>query len=187
MGKRERMTIKLTFRPATVADCKTISHLLLRCAERFLLADFSPQGQALLCDSLQASAIADYLHQGMDYRLAFTDTAAGAELVGVIALKRPCHLYHLFVEPAWHGQGIARQLFTALWPTVLLWAQQSEQQELTVNSSLYAAPVYINWGFVPDSPPRDRNGVIDQPMRLHLSIYQPKEHVEALDAAMDAV
>ena len=64
------MAQTLSFRQATVADCKEISKLLLRCAERFLLADFSPQGQALLCDSLQANAIADYLHQGLDYRLA---------------------------------------------------------------------------------------------------------------------
>lgn len=162
------MAITLTFRSATVADCRAISCLLQRCAERFLLADFSSQGQALLCDSFQASAIADYLHQGMDYRLAFAETAAGPQLVGVIALKRPCHLYHLFVEPNWHGQGIARQLLAELWPTVLAWAQQSQLPELTVNSSLYAAPVYLGWGFVADSPPRERNGVIDQPMRLSL-------------------
>lgn len=171
------MSSTLTFREATVADCQAISRLLLRCAERFLLADFSSQGQALLCDSFQAYAIADYLQQGLDYRLAFAQHGAEAELVGVIALKRPCHLYHLFVAPNWHGQGIARQLLAELWPTVLSWAQQAQQQELTVNSSLYAVPVYLRWGFVPDSPPRERNGVIDQPMRLQVEDYQPDPRI----------
>lgn len=163
------MAQTLSFRQATVADCKEISKLLLRCAERFLLADFSPQGQALLCDSLQATAIADYLHQGLDYRLAFVQHQGQPQLVGVIALKRPCHLYHLFVDPNWHGRGIARQLLAELWPTVQAWAAAAEQSELTVNASLYAAPVYLKWGFVADSPPRDRGGVIDQPMRLQLA------------------
>lgn len=168
------MSVPLHFRTATLNDCSAISALILRCAERFLLADFSPQGQSLLRNSLQPSAITQYLEQGMYYQLAFADGESGRELVGVLALKRPCHLYHLFVEPQWHSRGIARQQFEAAWPQIERWAQDAGVAHLTVNSSLYAAPVYLRWGFVPESSPRDRGGVIDQPMRLQLARYELK-------------
>lgn len=168
------MSSTLTFRAATADDCSAISALVVRCAERFLLADFSPQGQTMLLNSMSPAAIADYLQQGMYYQLAFADTDPAGELVGVLALKRPCHLYHLFVEPGWHGRGIARQLFDITWPVVRHWAAAAQVEQLTVNSSLYAVAVYLKWGFVPESAPRDRGGVIDQPMRLQLAHYLPK-------------
>lgn len=168
------MSVPLHFCTATSDDSSAISALILRCAERFLLADFSPQGQELLRNSIAPNAITQYLAQGLYYQLAFADCDTGRELVAVLALKRPCHLYHLFVEPRWHSRGIARQQFDAAWPHIERWAAEAGVDYLTVNSSLYAAPVYLRWGFVPESPPRDRGGVIDQPMRLQLSHYVKK-------------
>ena len=94
-------------------------------------------GAAAFLESLEAAAVAtrltdpDYLHFIAE---------SGGNLCGYISLRDGRHLYHLFVKPGFHGQGVARQL----WQQVLAVAGQ---QAITVSSSLSAVPVYRSFGF----------------------------------------
>lgn len=145
-------------RVATAADHQAISALLLPLVEKFIAPDCSAEGTTLLLGAMQPQAILGYLHG--DYRYWLAEDAAG--LGGVIAVKGNNHLYHLFVAERAHGQGLARQL----WSHLL--AQCQDQDEFTVNASLFALPMYQHWGFVAEQGPRERMGIVDVPMRLIL-------------------
>jgi len=81
------------------------------------------------------------------------------KVVAYISIKRPGHLYHLFVAGPHQGQGIAR----------LLWehaSKQSKNRTYTVRSSMNAIPVYKRFGFVESASAGEKDGVLYQPMEL---------------------
>ena len=80
----------------------------------------------------------------------------GEELVGVIATRNGGkHIALFFVDGKHHRQGIGKQLFQAV-----------QVDEMTVNSSLYAVPVYHNLGFRDTGTEQVVNGVRFIPMEL---------------------
>lgn len=145
-------------RVATAADHQAISALVRPLVEKFIAPDCSAEGTRLLLEAMQPQAILSYLHG--DYRYWLAEDAEG--LAGVIAVKGNNHLYHLFVAERAHGQGLARQL----WSRLL--AECQDQDEFTVNASLYALPMYQHLGFIAEQGPRERMGIVDVPMRLIL-------------------
>ncbi len=80
----------------------------------------------------------------------------GEELVGVIATRNGGkHIALFFVEGKYHRQGIGKQLFQAV-----------QKEEMTVNSSLYAVPIYHRLGFKDTGTEQAVNGVRFIPMEL---------------------
>ena len=88
---------------------------------------------------------------------------AGQDLVAVIAVKENRHLYHLFVAERYQRQGVAKKLWEHAMHTCL---DLGNTGEFTVSSSLYAKPVYERLGFVTQSGPREKMGVVYIPMKL---------------------
>jgi len=66
---------------------------------------------------------------------------------GFIALRDNKHLYHLFVRPDSHGQGIGR----SLWHHLLA---QSDLPTCTVNSAPNAVRTYRSFGFQESGEPK---------------------------------
>lgn len=91
----------------------------------------------------------------------FDDT----HITGVIATRKPCHIMLLFVDPAFHRQGIARALVDAV---VESYRSYTAEQTLTVNASLYAAKIYEKLGFAASAVPQFCNGIRFVPMRRPL-------------------
>jgi GNAT superfamily N-acetyltransferase len=85
------------------------------------------------------------------------------KVVGYISIKRPGHLYHLFVHASHQGRGIAR----SLWEYA---AGQTEVGGFTVRSSINAVPVYKRFGFVECAPAGENDGVLYQPMELRRNV-----------------
>ena len=85
------------------------------------------------------------------------------QVVGVIGIKNNNHLYHLFVSEAHHKKGIGRLLW-AVARDACIAAGNSET--FIVNSSRYAQDFYKKLGFVAQSEPQERNGVVSIPMRF---------------------
>ena len=81
------------------------------------------------------------------------------ELVGYLAMKRPSHLYHLFVSQQHQGKGLAR----AFWQHAM---NQCRADVYTLNSSLYAVPVYRKFGFIESAEVGEKDGIGFQPMTL---------------------
>jgi GNAT superfamily N-acetyltransferase len=161
------MTLLTTahIRHATRSDAKAISALIQRVVHYFLI---HPNGRGAedFMASISPHAIADYLSQP-DFRYLVTTitTDTGAEqVIGVAALRDQAHLYHLFVDPEWHRQGVAKRL----WEALKAQAQQDQryQGHFTVNSSVYAVPVYQALGFEVVSDVQHNNGIAFVSMRL---------------------
>lgn len=80
------------------------------------------------------------------------------KLVGVIGIRPPAHISLLFVDPAYHRQGIARSLYQAA-------SAAMGEQTMTVNSSPFAVPVYRRLGFKETTEEQTVNGIRFIPMK----------------------
>lgn len=153
------MMPSLIIRPAGSADSAAIASLIQSVAHYFL-SDSSGNGAAAFLSTLSEAAILDYI---ANPRFRYLVGCIDGELAGVAALRDNQHVYHLFVAPAHHQQGLA----TSLWQHLQARSIEAGNTDcFTVNSSLYAVPVYRRWGFNPAGDPQIKDGISFQPMRL---------------------
>ena len=153
------MTETLMIRAAEEADAPSIAALVQSLAHYFLASPAMEGAEAFL-SSLSQAAIADCIKApNFSYLVGFIDNA----LVGVAALREQKHIHHLFVHPDFHRQGIAQKLWLRLKGDAIT---AGNPGLFTVNASLYAVPVYLQFGFAPTAEPQTRNGVQFQPMQL---------------------
>lgn len=147
----------LSIRAAEETDAPSIAELVQSLAHYFLPSPAMEGAEAFL-SSLSQAAITGYIKTpNFRYLVGFIDNA----LVGVAALRDQKHIYHLFVHPDFHRQGIAQKLWLQLKGDAMA---AGNPGLFTVNASLYAVPVYSQFGFVPTSEPETRNGVQFQAM-----------------------
>lgn len=80
------------------------------------------------------------------------------QIVGIIATTGLNHICLLFVDRAYHRQGIATKLFAEVLK------HRANDKEITVHSSPYAVPVYSHWGFVANNEEQLVDGIRFTPM-----------------------
>ncbi len=80
-------------------------------------------------------------------------------VVAYISIKDAQHLYHLFVSEKYQGQGLSRKL----WEHV---KEQCPQKKYTLRSSIYAVPVYKQFGFIESGSVDEKDGIRFQAMHL---------------------
>ena len=157
----------VSLRRAHVDDADAISALILGLKEFFTVRD-EPSASEPFFNSLSPESIRDVLQDPeYSYWVAETESSEKTSLVGVGALKRPSHLFHLFVSRDGHGQGLGRRLWQRLMDEA-----GPEISTFTVNSSPYAVPVYRRLGFQPTGPQEEKNGISYVPMRLEVDKSQ---------------
>jgi ribosomal protein S18 acetylase RimI-like enzyme len=149
----------LRIRAAVPEDSENISKLICGLVDHFIADEFSSRGRAFLLGTMTADAIEQYMQSGYSYHVAEMDGV----LTGVIGVRNNSHLYHLFVAEAFHRRGIAKKLWQLAMEESL---RQGNAGEFTVNSSAYASGFYERLGFVAQSGPREKNGVVFYPMKL---------------------
>ena len=77
----------------------------------------------------------------------------GDKLIGILASRSEgSHIALFFVDGAYHGRGIGRSLWNAF-------LADSDQDEITVNSSLYAVKIYEKLGFTKTAEPQEVRGI----------------------------
>ena len=145
--------MNFVIRQAEASDAGPISHLVLGVAHYFLADPSSPEVGPFLA-GLTPPSYADRIGSSNFSHYVAEDSAGPC---GIIALRDGSHLYHLFVRADAHGQGIAR----ALWEHA---KALSGHSTFTVNSSLFAVPVYERLGFVAKAPPQTADGLVFVPM-----------------------
>ncbi|MEQ1580758.1 MAG: GNAT family N-acetyltransferase [Steroidobacteraceae bacterium] len=90
------------------------------------------------------------------------------DLVGVIGISTDRRVHHLFVKESFRRRGIARALWERAETDFLSSMGEAGEVEVVVRSSLYAVPVYKQFGFEATGPAIDGAGVNFVPMRLIL-------------------
>jgi GNAT superfamily N-acetyltransferase len=160
-AQKLKMMESMTIRQAEERDAHAISDLIYEVSEAFLFQRFSDEGRQNFVRSIEPTAIADYINGEFYYYLA----EAESELMGLIAMRDFRHLYHLFVRAAFQGRGIARKLWDYARETCIY---AGNPGDFTVNSSAYALPVYLKWGFVEAGAAFDKGGIVSTPLRLRV-------------------
>jgi hypothetical protein len=143
----------ISFRPADASDATAISLLIHSLAGYIEDEPVNPQVESYL-DTITPEALsARIAAPGFTYIVAEDHSG----VCGVAALRDSRHVYHLFVRQELHRRGLARELWERL-------RSSSSSSFFTVNSSLFAVPVYTRLGFVSTGEKQSRNGVTVQPM-----------------------
>ncbi|MBY0410514.1 MAG: GNAT family N-acetyltransferase [Burkholderiaceae bacterium] len=145
--------MKFSIRQATTLDAVAVSCLVTELAHYFV-ADPASQQVGPFLAGLKASPYAERIASPNFIHYVAEDVRGPC---GIIALRDHSHIHHLFVRKDAHGQGIAR----ALWQHA---KALSSSSQFTVNSSLFAVPVYEHFGFVAKDSPQAANGLAFVPM-----------------------
>jgi len=146
-------------RRGRVDDGEAIAALVRRLAHHAIVDADGADARSFL-DSVDEAAQRGHL---ADPRYRYLLASRGATLAGLIALRDASHLFHLFVAPEFQRQGIATRLWRAARADA---AASGPAGEFTVNSSLFARPVYERFGFVATGDPVTQHGIRFVPMRL---------------------
>jgi ribosomal protein S18 acetylase RimI-like enzyme len=153
----------MEIRKASSSDAEGIANLIKNLAIKFITPEFSVEATRHFLNANNQAAIEGFFEQGFDYFVAEHAGAMGAEIIGCIGMRNHSHLYHLFIDERWQGQGLARKL----WLQAMLYCEaQGNPGSYTVNSSNNAVPVYQALGFVRTAPMQQLQGVWFNPMQL---------------------
>ncbi len=145
-------------RKASYRDIKQISQLLCQLTKKYIFPECTEEGSNILLKSMQPDAIKGYFEAGYVYHLAEVERT----IIGVIGIKKRCHLYHLFVADSFQHQGIATELWHMATKTI------DDVVVFSVNSSKVAVPFYQSLGFELQSGLVVDNGISSFPMSLIL-------------------
>lgn len=81
-------------------------------------------------------------------------------IVGMIDIKDNNHICLFFIAKEFHGRGIGRELLEQATAECI----RNNNQEIEVNSSLFAVQIYKKLGFVQTKPEQVLNGIRFVPM-----------------------
>ncbi|MGZ8158256.1 MAG: GNAT family N-acetyltransferase [Methylobacter sp.] len=135
-----KMNPHLVIRDASPADAQNISALIHGEAHHCTVNPFG-EGAEYFFSTISPEAITGYIaNPNFIYLVGFV----GTELAGIAAIRDEKHLYHLFVAAKFQRSGVA----SSLWQHVKTRALESGNTEgFTVNSTLFAIPIYERFGF----------------------------------------
>ena len=103
-----------------------------------------------------------YLDEELEMELAANQVQVwcgkdAQQIVGLLAVRLPAHVALLFVDEAYHRQGFAKQLFQEMLSELM-------PEQVTVNSSPYAVPIYERLGFQIEGNEKTVSGIRFQSM-----------------------
>ena len=149
-------------RKLDVADLQNALHLVWEVFLEFEAPEYSEEGIQEFKDFIYYESIKEKL---LKSELLMWGGFIGNKLVGVIATY-PCHICLLFVDKAYHKQGIARSLFDEV---LDYYKTNTAHSEITVNSSPYAVATYHRLGFIDTNSEQTVNGIRFVPMKREIN------------------
>ena len=141
-------------------DVERALDLVNRVFSEFVAVDYAEQGKSTFESYLKSKLreVSASLASGDKKMWAYYQ---GDEILGVIATQGISHISLLFVEKAYHRQGIARQLFDVVREEL---RRHEHVTQMTVNSSPYALETYARLGFTKTGERQEKDGIIFIPM-----------------------
>lgn len=143
----------MVFRVLTKDDVDQASALIKEVSDIYTREDFSDKGYKKFESKVLFDGMLNNINEGYLYWGAFEND----QMLGMIAFKRPAHLFNLFVHKDHQGKGVASQL----WKYSL---SQFHPNQITVFSSTYAVGLYERLGFIASGEKIDNNEIICYPM-----------------------
>ena len=151
----------MKIRRAITADSEEIGALIVKLAAEFITHEFGPGARKYFLTSNDGASVKRFMESGFTYHVA----ESGNRVVGVVGVKNPSHLYHLFVGVSHQGKGLGRRLWEVAMADCL---QNGPIEVFTVNSSNNAVNFYERLGFVQTKAMQNKEGVLFIPMKLRV-------------------
>lgn len=147
----------MDFRIGDNTDAPSISRFTIDMTREFIAPTLCEEGLEHLLESMHVRETETRIGDGWLHLIC----SIANEVDGLLVVKPPSHLYHLFVRREFQKQGIARSMLAQAnqW-TVLHFSKSIE----TVNSSINSIDVYRRLGFSICDEVVSKNGVLYQPM-----------------------
>lgn len=152
----------LWFRLMQSGEETRVSDLVFRVFDEFVAPDFPPEGVEEFLRYIQP----DVLRQRSATNHFALLAELGDEVVGVIELRDCEHISLYFVDRAHMGRGIGNELWRRA--LAICRRERPDLAEISVNSSLYAVPIYERLGFRQTKPEQMVNGIRFVPMVMEL-------------------
>ncbi len=153
------MTTPITYRAMQVGDIPVVSALVWHTFEAFIAPDYGHEGIQTFSRFVQPDALRERYDKGALF-LAEVETT----IAGMIEMNGHSHITLLFVDAAFQGRGISRELLRR---ALDICKQHRPNLDLvTVHSSPYAVEIYHRLGFVPLGPQQESSGILYVPMAL---------------------
>ncbi len=147
----------MIYRDATLNDAEIVSQFVTALATEHIAPSLTAEGLAKLLAGMNVDATRKRIADGWLHVLRLSDD----RLLGVVVVKPPSHLYHLFVETDYQRTGIGRALLRIANERTLC---DTRREIDTVNASLNVIEAYMRLGFVPSGTACDIDGIRFQPM-----------------------
>ncbi len=142
---------------------KSISDMVSSVFNEFVAPGYSEQGVNEFMRYIKPGLIIDRLRKGETFLLVARDEE---RVVGVIETRDSSHISLMFVEKEYHNKAISRELFRLARERCL--KNKPGIENITVNSSPYAVPVYEKLGFEATAEEQVKNGIRFVPMSIRI-------------------
>ncbi len=147
----------IKIRTAQIEDAQAIIFLIVKLTYKYILPHCDQSAHALLLNSMSPEKVKSYIQKDY-YIVAMSEYNI---IVAVACIHDYKHLYHLFVDELYQGQGLSRYLWETIKDASL---KQRHQGLFTVNASLNAEPIYLKFGFKRNGGVQNIKGVVSIPM-----------------------
>jgi GNAT superfamily N-acetyltransferase len=152
------MNMTLSIRHFHPGEETQVCELVTRVFDELVAPGLVPEGVEEFLSYVQPDSLRERSQTGYMTLVA----ALGDEMVGVIQIKSHHHVSLYFVDQAHLGKGIGKELW---WRALAICRRERpDLAEITVNSSLYAVPIYEKLGFRQTRPEQVVNGIRFVPM-----------------------
>ena len=156
--------ILLRYASFTEGDPAPLSALIWKVFLEFEAPEYSEEGIQTFKDFIEPERLAKQIREK---QMRFYCCYENDSPVGVLAYRDASHISLLFVEKAFHGQGIARELLTVSLKDIL--EKEQSVTEITVHSSPYAESISQKLGFAAQDSMQIENGLKYIPMKKAIS------------------
>lgn len=153
----------MDIRLADPSEAAEISRLVRRLVTSHIGPTLGAGGLEILLSSMDTRSTLARMTRGWPHWIALD----GDQILGVVVVAPPAHLYHLFVRSERQRGGIGRRLLDEVLHLV---RSDPGADRVTVNASLNSIEAYRRFGFKESSQPRDDGGVRCQPMERELPV-----------------
>jgi GNAT superfamily N-acetyltransferase len=156
------MNPTFSIRPMQPGEETQVYELVMRVFDEYVAPDFPPEGVEEFLKFIQPDVLR---HRSATDSIALLATLDD-EVVGVIELRDLQHISLYFVDQAYMGQGIGRDLWRQA--LAICRRERPDLSHISVNASLYAVPVYERLGFRQWKPEQVVKGIRFVPMAFTL-------------------